>query len=76
MKRISLVFAIVLAGIVFAGSNASAVDGTLGSKTVKAGSAVSIQGTMIRARIFLSLSVQIRCFQQRILLVLKKENVC
>ncbi len=46
MKRISLVFAIVLAGIVFAGSNASAVDGTLGSKTVKAGSAVSIQGTI------------------------------
>jgi len=45
MKRISLVL-IALAGLVFASSNAMAVDGTLSSNTVKAGTAIGVEGTI------------------------------
>jgi len=46
MKRISLFFAIVLAGIVFAGSSAMAVGDTVSPKMVKAGSAVTVEGSI------------------------------
>ena len=45
MKRISLVF-IVLAGLVFASSNAMAVEGTLSANKVKAGTAIGIEGSI------------------------------
>jgi len=45
MKRIAL-FMIILASMVFAGSNGMAIEGTLSSKTVKAGSAIGVEGTI------------------------------
>ncbi len=45
MKRISLVL-IALAGLVFASSNAMAVEGTLSSNKVKAGSAIGVEGSI------------------------------
>lgn len=46
MKRISLLFAIILAGVMVAGSNAGAVTGVLSSKEVKAGSAIGVEGSI------------------------------
>jgi len=45
MKRITL-FMIILAGMVFVGSNGMAIEGTLSSKTLKAGSAIGVEGTI------------------------------
>ena len=46
MKRIPLLFALILAGVVFASTNAAAVTGTLSSKTVMAGSAIGVEGSI------------------------------
>ena len=45
MKRISLVL-IVLAGLVFASSNAMATEGTLSSNKIKAGTAIGVEGSI------------------------------
>ncbi len=45
MKRISLVL-IALAGLVFASSNAMAVDGTLSADRITAGTAIGVEGTI------------------------------
>jgi uncharacterized protein len=45
MKRITLLF-IALAGLVFASSNAMAIDGTLSAGKVKAGSAIGVEGSI------------------------------
>lgn len=46
MKRISLLFAVVLAGVVFASSSALAVEGKLSSNKVMAGSAIGVEGSI------------------------------
>ncbi len=46
MKRITLLFGIVLASIMLVSSGAWAVDATVGAKTVKAGGTVSVEGTI------------------------------
>ncbi len=46
MKRISLLLGIVLASVMLVSSGALAVDAKLGAKSVKAGSAISIEGTI------------------------------
>ncbi len=46
MKRISLLFAIVLAGVVFASNSALAVDGKLSAGKIKAGTAIGVEGSI------------------------------
>ncbi len=46
MKRILLLFAIALAGLVFAGTSAMAVEGKLSATKVKAGSAIGVEGSI------------------------------
>ncbi len=46
MKRISLACILVLTGLLFCSTQAAAVDGTLDSKTVKAGSSISVTGSI------------------------------
>lgn len=45
MKRISLLL-VALAGLMFASSNAMAIDGTLSAKAVKAGSSIGVEGSI------------------------------
>jgi uncharacterized membrane protein YfcA len=45
MKRFSLLL-IVLAGLMFASSNAMAIDGTISAKSVKAGSSIGVEGSI------------------------------
>ena len=46
MKRILLLFAIALAGLVFASTSAMAVDGKLSATKVTAGSAIGVEGSI------------------------------
>ncbi len=46
MKRISLFLGVVLSAVVLTGSSVLGVEATLGSSTVKAGSPVSVEGTI------------------------------
>lgn len=46
MKRILLLFAIALTGVVFTGSSALAVEGALSAKKVKAGSSITVEGSI------------------------------
>lgn len=45
MKRFSLLL-VALAGLMFVSSNAMAIDGTLSTKSVKAGSAIGVEGSI------------------------------
>jgi len=45
MKRFSLLL-VALAGLMFASSNAMAIDGTISSKSVKAGSSIGVEGSI------------------------------
>jgi uncharacterized membrane protein YfcA len=45
MKRFSLLL-VALAGLMFASSNAMAIDGTISAKSVKAGSAIGVEGSI------------------------------
>ena len=46
MKKISLFFGVMLASIMLVSAGASAIDIKLGSKSVKAGTAISVEGTI------------------------------
>ena len=46
MKRISLLFGIVLAGVMLVSSGAPAMEAKLAAKSIKAGSQISIEGTI------------------------------
>ncbi len=46
MKKISLFLGVMLASIMLVSSGASAMDAKLGSKSVKAGTAISVEGTI------------------------------
>ena len=50
MKRISLLF-IALAGLVFASSNAMAIDGKLSADRVRAGDAIGVAGRSEERRV-------------------------